>query len=53
MTTTRSQEQEPPRIAIGQLAPDFELQDTTGKTIRLSDYRGVKHVVLALNRGFV
>lgn len=40
-------------VSLGQLAPDFELQNTTGKTIRLSDYRGEKHVVLALNRGFV
>jgi peroxiredoxin len=27
-------------IAEGQLAPDFELQDLQGRTIRLSDYRG-------------
>ncbi|WP_172223545.1 thioredoxin family protein [Caenimonas soli] len=31
--------------AIGQNAPDFTLQDTSGKTVKLSDYRG-KHVVL-------
>jgi peroxiredoxin len=34
-------------------APDFELVDTQGRTIRLSDYRGRKYVVLVLNRGFV
>jgi peroxiredoxin len=34
------------------IAPDFELADTTGKAIRLSDYLGKKNVVLALLRGF-
>ena len=34
-------------------APDFELVDTHGNTVRLSDFRGGKHVVLVLNRGFV
>ena len=33
-------------------APDFELLDTQGRTIHLSDYRG-KPVVLVLLRGFV
>lgn len=33
-------------------APDFALPDTTGRTIRLSHYKGVKNVVLVLNRGF-
>ena len=31
--------------AVGQPAPDFSLKDLSGKTVRLSDYRG-KHVVL-------
>ena len=34
-------------------AKDFELIDTEGRTLRLSDYQGVKHVVLIFNRGFV
>jgi peroxiredoxin len=37
----------------GQSAPDFELEDTTGKIIRLSDFRGKKIVVLAFLRGFM
>jgi peroxiredoxin len=35
-------------IAVGQPAPDFKLTDTSGKTVRLSDYKG-KHVVLEWN----
>jgi peroxiredoxin len=33
------------------LAPDFELTDTRGNPVRLSEYRG-KPVVLVLLRGF-
>jgi len=32
--------------------PNFELTDTRGNTIRLSDYRG-RPVVLVLLRGFI
>jgi peroxiredoxin len=32
-------------------APDFEMPDSEGKQIRLSDYRGEKYVVLVFNRG--
>src|SRR5690606_24449068 len=34
--------------AIGQTAPDFTLTDTSGKPVRLSDFRG-RHVVLEWN----
>lgn len=42
-----------PAIFDGQEAPDFELQDIRGNTIRLSSYRGKKVVVLAFLRGFM
>lgn len=32
--------------AVGAEAPDFELRDQHGQPVRLSDYRGKKHVVL-------
>jgi len=40
------------RIEVNTPAPDFELVDTQGRTVRLSDYRG-KPVILALLRGFM
>lgn len=33
-------------------APDFEMADSEGKVVRLSDFKGKKHVVLVFNRGF-
>jgi peroxiredoxin len=35
------------------LAPDFSLIDVNGEAVRLSNYRGIKHVVLIFNRGFM
>ena len=34
------------------MAPDFTATDSEGRTVRLSDYRGKRNVVLVLNRGF-
>lgn len=39
-------------LTPGELAPDFELQDVRGKTVRLSEYRG-RPVLLAFLRGFM
>ena len=39
-------------ITPGELAPDFELNDVNGISIRLSNFRGNKPVVLAFLRGF-
>jgi cytochrome oxidase Cu insertion factor (SCO1/SenC/PrrC family) len=40
------------RIKIGQAAPDFALENTDGKAITLSDFRGKKAVVLVFYRGY-
>jgi peroxiredoxin len=40
------------RIEINVAAPDFELPDFSGRSVRLSDYRGQRNVVLVFNRGF-
>jgi mycoredoxin-dependent peroxiredoxin len=36
-----------PRIEVGDMAPDFELEDQNGKKVKLSHYRGKKNVLLA------
>ncbi len=40
-------------IAPGELAPDFELNDVNGNSVRLSSFRGSKPVLLAFLRGFM
>ena len=34
-------------LKVGDRAPDFELTDTEGQKVRLSDFKGKKNVVLA------
>lgn len=40
------------KVNVGETPPDFTLQDTHGKTITLSDFKGKKNVYLIFNRGF-
>jgi cytochrome oxidase Cu insertion factor (SCO1/SenC/PrrC family) len=40
------------RIKVGQPAPDFTLEETNGKAIKLSDFRDKKTVVLVFYRGY-
>ena len=35
------------QLKVGDRAPDFELTDTEGQKVRLSDFKGKKNVVLA------
>ncbi len=34
------------------IAPDFNVSDTEGRTVRLSDFKDKKNVMLVFNRGF-
>lgn len=34
-------------LKVGMAAPEFELRDTAGKPVKLSDFKGKKSVVLA------
>ena len=34
-------------LKVGDTAPDFALNDTAGKEVKLSDFKGKKNVVLA------
>jgi len=40
------------RIAVGERARDFTLEDTHGDPVTLSDFEGKKNVYLVFNRGF-
>jgi peroxiredoxin len=40
------------KVLINTPAPDFELTDTSGKSIQLSHLRG-RNVLLVFNRGFM
>jgi peroxiredoxin len=41
-----------PRISLNTQAPDFQMEDFEGRSMRLSDFRGRRHVILIFNRGF-
>ncbi len=41
-----------PRVALDQIAPNFSLADHRGNRVSLTDFRGVKNVLLVFNRTF-
>ncbi|MBN2160326.1 MAG: redoxin domain-containing protein [Spirochaetes bacterium] len=41
-----------PKVELNAAAPDFTLEDFTGKRVSLSDYAGRKNVMVVFNRGF-
>lgn len=41
------------RVKLNAPAPDFTLLDYNGHNVSLSDFQGVKAVLLVFNRGFV
>ena len=42
-----AEETPPPKIKVGDTAPDFTLTDQNGKKVSLHDYKGKKNVALA------
>ena len=41
-----------PRVNLNTPAPDFNLQNFQGQTVRLADFQGKANVLLVFNRGF-
>ncbi len=41
------------RLTVNMPAPDFTLDDFSGKPVALSSFRENSHIVLVFNRGFV
>jgi peroxiredoxin len=41
------------KVKVNMAVADFTLDDWQGNPVSLSDYKGKKHVVLVLNRGFM
>jgi len=44
---TNPSETPPPKVKVGDMAPDFTLQDQNGNKVSLHDFRGKKNVALA------
>jgi peroxiredoxin len=40
-------------VEVNKPAPDFKLMDFEGNNFQLSAFRGLKHVLIVLNRGFM
>ena len=43
----KSDSMPPPKIKVGDMAPDFTLRDQNGHKVSLHDFRGKKNVALA------
>jgi peroxiredoxin len=41
-----------PKVEINTPAPDFTLDDFTGRSVSLAGYRSTSNVLLVFNRGF-
>ena len=49
-TGNRQAAADAPDLAKGDLAPDFDLMDESGKSVILSDFRGQRRVILVFSR---
>jgi cytochrome oxidase Cu insertion factor (SCO1/SenC/PrrC family) len=43
----KASETPPPKIKVGDMAPDFTMQDQNGNKVSLHEFRGKKNVALA------
>lgn len=43
----KSSDMPPPKIKVGDMAPDFTLEDQNGNKVSLHEFRGKKNVALA------
>ncbi len=43
----QSEQMPPPKVKVGDVAPDFTLEDQNGNKVSLHDFRGKKNVALA------
>lgn len=41
------------RVEVNTHAPDFTLPDFRGNSVNLSDFAGLKNVLVVFNRGFI
>jgi hypothetical protein len=46
------EEDKMPRVSLSQPAPNFSLPDSAGNVVSLSEFHGMKNVLLIFNRGF-
>jgi len=44
---SKTSDMPPPKIKVGDMAPDFTLEDQNGNKVSLHDFRGKKNVALA------
>jgi len=42
-----------PKVDLNKPAPDFSLEDFSGRTINLAEFAGTSNVLLVFNRGFM
>ena len=43
----KGEQMPPPKVKVGDVAPDFTLEDQNGNKVSLHDFRGKKNVALA------
>ncbi len=42
-----------PKVSLNTAAPDFTLNDFSGKPVSVADFKDQAHILLVFNRGFI